>query len=109
MAVTDFYTDGFTIESRSTAPGYGGNTWATVGSYSGFMQPLTGNEVFKFGKSAGDVTHRFYTGLSTSVEQGYRITWQGQKYEVIYSDQPTGIAGRSSHKEILCKLILKDG
>lgn len=104
MAIKDFYESGLTIETRSTAAAYGGNTWSILGTdYKGFVQPLSSNDTFKQGKSGDDITHRFYTYVSTPAEYGYRLTWQGVKYIMTNTVQPSGISSVQHHKEILLR------
>jgi len=106
MAISDFYKVGFTIESRTETSTYSGASWSDVGTnYSGYVQPVSSSDTFKQGKSGEDVTHRFYTSVSTPCEYGYRLTWQGKKYIMVGTDQPLGISSQSSHKEILLKVF----
>jgi hypothetical protein len=81
------------------------DTFSLVGYFRGFVQPIGGNEQFMKGKGGENVTARYYTGLSTPVKYGYRITDSGQSYIMLYSIQPTGISGTGHHKEVICGLF----
>ncbi len=73
-----------------------------VGTYRGFIQPLSGYGVYMKGKNGEDSTHRFYTDVGTPCEYGHKLTQDGIDYIMLYVTQPRGISGTGHHKEILC-------
>jgi hypothetical protein len=97
--LTDYYTP-FTIEDRTGAGDFDGISWTSIGVYFGFIQPVSMNAVFKDGKGGESATHRLYTGMTTPVKYGYKVTQNGQSYI-----QPAGISGVGDHKEIMMGLF----
>jgi len=85
--------------------GFISDTFTFLGYYKGFMQPISGNEVFQKGKGGESASYRFYTGMRTPVKYGYRITIGNQSYMMLYAEQPTGISGTQHHKEIICSIF----
>lgn len=75
----------------------------------GFIQPLSGNEIFQYAKGGQNITVRMYTPIeNTELEYLDRVTQNGRSYTVIYADQQTGISGVGDHLEILMGKF-KDG
>ena len=98
------YYKSFTLYRRTDSD-FSGATYASVGTYKGFIQPVGGGETFREGKGGEAATHRLYTGLSTPAVYGDRVTYKGQNYKVIYAIQPQGISSVEHHKEILLGLF----
>lgn len=91
----------FDIDVR-TGRGTAAVTWEPVaGPHKGFIQPLSGGEVFRDGKGGESATHRLYTSVNTPTKYGYRITQNGQEYIMLYAVQPSGISGVVHHKELI--------
>lgn len=97
--LTDFYKP-FLIERR-VGGDFTDDEYITVGTYHGFIQPVSGTETFRDGKAGEQVTARLYTGLTTPGIYGYKVTQDGQSYIMLYTIQPVGISAVSHHKEIL--------
>jgi hypothetical protein len=100
-----FYTDAI-IESFVTSND------STVNSYYDtpvdiicFIQPISGNEVFRYGRADEDSTHRMYCPVSVIANYGDKVTQNGVAYKVLFADQPTGISGVNDHKEIVLGLF----
>lgn len=82
--------------------GYADGSYALrPGNFTGFVQPLRGNEQYKQGKGGEDCTAILYTSVNTPVEYLDKVIFKGQNYIVLYSFQPQGISGTGHHKEIL--------
>ena len=77
------------------------DTWTVVGYFKGFIQMVSGSEVFQNGKGGEKVTHRLYTHLQTPCKYGYRVTQNGQSYIMLHTIQTNGVSGTGHHKEIL--------
>ena len=75
-------------------------SYAEVGTYRGFIQPVGGNESSAFNAQAESYSHRLYTDVSTPVLYGDRITQSGLTWRAVFVSQPEGISGRVHHKEI---------
>jgi hypothetical protein len=103
MALTDYYTN-FTLSKR-THSGFSGASWSAGTTYTGFIQPVSGSDRFKEGKSGEDITHRLYTDIATPVEYGDRVTQNSVTYTAVSTVQPAGVSGVGSHKEILLGLF----
>jgi len=87
---------------KKAVSGYSDGTYTLrSGNYTGFVQPLRGNEQYKSGKGGEDCTAILYTGLNTVVEYLDKIIYKGQNYIALYTLQPQGISGTGHHKEIL--------
>jgi hypothetical protein len=68
----------------------------------GSFQPITGSETFRDGKGGESATHRLYADVRTTLVYGDQVTHGGQTYVTLYAIQPSGISGRSHHKEYIC-------
>jgi hypothetical protein len=99
MSNIEKYYRAFT-SNRLTVVQWGNNS-KTPTEYTGYIQPVSGGEVFKDGKAGEQVTHRLYTAVSVDFQYGDVITQDSQNYYVVYSDQVGGITNRQHHKEIL--------
>jgi hypothetical protein len=96
-----------TIE-RKTGGDFSAVSWSdiTAATDKGYIQPVSGHEVFETGKGGEKITSRMYAPMTnTAVQYGDRITQDGQKYLIVYSIQPKGISAESHHKEILMGAI----
>jgi len=97
----DRYYSAFTLQRQS-----GGVTivnepsYSDVGTYRGFIQPRSGSESGAFQALTERYSHVLYTDTSTPVQFGDRVVQSGVTYRAVFTVQPTGIAGRSHHKEI---------
>jgi len=83
-----------------TEDGYS-RTLGTAQTGQGFIQPVGGNESFQHFNLAARVTARLYCPVGLNVKHGDIVTQDGIAYNVLYSEQPNGIAGTGSHKEVL--------
>lgn len=100
--LTDYYTP-FTLYQKSNpSNSFTGSDYTAVsGAFTGFIQPIGGNETFRDGKGGESATHRLYTNVTYGIVYGDRVEQNSQTYTVLYAIQPTGISGVSHHKEII--------
>ena len=102
IKVLEKYFTAFTLYTITPpGTGWGDSTWTAAGNYKGFIQPISGGEVFQDGKAGEKATHRLYTYVSTPVNYGDKVSQGGQDYFVIYAIQPAGISGVNHHKEVI--------
>lgn len=86
-----------------------GDQWSTVAwiqigtAYEkGYIQKVSGSEVFQTGKAGEKVEFRMFCPMNTvELFYGDRITQDGKKYIVLTPWQPVGISSESHHKEIM--------
>ncbi len=74
-------------------------------NFRGFIQPLSGDESFKLGKSGEEASHRLYTRVGAPVQKGDKISQKGQVYIAVFTNQLRGITGFSKHKEIILRVF----
>lgn len=98
MAISNYYKK-FTASRPNQASWDGGSN--SLGTFKGFLQPVSGSESFDHFKQDEKVTHRLYTDVSTRLLYGDIITYSGLDYTVVFSLQENGISGIERHKEIL--------
>jgi hypothetical protein len=80
-------------------------TVADVGTFRGFIQPVSGGEASRFAKLDELVTHRLYCPVSVALEYGDVVTQGEYTGVVVFSNQAEGIAGVDHHKEILLSSV----
>lgn len=96
----------FTLKRQDTpASAMTEPTYTTVGTYRGFIQPVSGNESTLFSKVDENYSHRLYTGLDTPVEYGDRIEQDGLTWRAVETKQPRGVSAVQHHKEILLEYV----
>lgn len=95
-----YYSD-FTL-SRSTNDGWEDSALATVGTYQGFVQVVSGGEVFEHFKLDDKVDARLYCGLDVPAVYNDVVEQGTDKYRVVWpSGQTGGISNTLHHKELL--------
>jgi hypothetical protein len=103
--LTDYYS-GIVIKIRNEpADSFDPVTETTLAGYSGFIQPISGNEIFRDGKGGEQATHRLYTNVSTPGVYGYKVEQNSQTYIMLYALQPGGISNVGHHKEVILGLF----
>jgi len=76
-------------------------TLGTAQDGKGFIQPIGGNESFEHFNLSARPTSRMYCPVSLALKHGDIINQDSLAYNVLWSEQPTGISSTGSHKEVL--------
>lgn len=71
-----------------------------VGTYRGFIQPISGSETTQANALKELRSHRLYTSTQTPVEQGDEIEQDGVTYRAVFTTQVNGISSVQHHKEV---------
>ena len=96
-------------DTTGTAAQFGGGTEAVVQYSRGFIQPVSGGETLEFLRVDDKATHRLYCPVELLAQYGDIIEQSGQRFIVVYADQPNGITGFLFHKEILLQRYAANG
>ena len=96
-------------DTTSTAAQFGGGSEAVVQYSRGFIQPVSGGENLDYLRLDDKATHRLYCPVDLPAIYGDIIEQKGERFIVVYADQPNGITGFLFHKEILMKRYATDG
>jgi len=101
--ISDFYTESFTVSSRTATVSSIGSytaTWATLGTFKGFMDYLSGQERQISAQYIDRATHIIGCSSTCSwITALHRITdADGKKYRVLHTDNPVQ---RDHHLELL--------
>jgi len=101
--ITDYFTEAFTVEASTTtvsAIGSWAPAWATLGTFSGFMDYLTGREIMVSAQFIDKATHIIgCPSTCTWIKTAHRILDSNSKvYRILHIDNPVF---RDHHLEIL--------
>lgn len=70
-------------------------TWTSERSLDGFLDYMSGNSNrFDYNAKLSDTTHVFvcdYVNLGKKVAENYRLTHDGDVYEILHVDNPMGL------------------
>lgn len=78
-------------------------TETLVGTYLGFIQPVSGGEASRFSKTGEEYTHRLYTGVKTPARFGDIVRFGDAQWSVVFAEQAQGISSVGHHKEVELK------
>lgn len=96
----------FTIERKSPgASAVDVPTTSAVGTFLGFVQPVSGSELAAFGGLQESITHRLYTDVATPVQYGDEIVQDGVRWRAVFTTQTTGISSVDHHKEVVLSYV----
>ena len=90
----------YTLTEKNTDDPFG-PAESVVEQGRGFLQPVNSSETFEHLKSDQEITARLYTNVDSIAKYGHILTYEGNKYTVVYALQPQGISSVGHHKEIL--------
>jgi hypothetical protein len=102
--ISDYYTQNFTVEAETTdnkaAIGSWAPTWATLGTFKGWMDYLTGRESLAAAQFIDKATHMIGCSSTNSwILPSHRIKDSDSKiYRVLHVDNPIR---RDHHLEII--------
>lgn len=75
-------------------------TRTLVGTYRGFIQPVSGSETTQANALKELRSHRLYTYANTPIEQGDEIEQDSVTYRAVFTTQPRGVSSVQHHKEV---------
>jgi len=101
--IEDFYTESFTVEAATTAKATIGSwapTWASAGTFKGWIDYLFGKDVQVSAQFADKASHIIGCSSTCSWIKNYHriLDSDSKKYRVLHVDNPVR---RSHHLEIL--------
>ncbi len=108
--ISDYFTESFTVEAATTAKATIGSwapVWATLGTFTGFMDYLSGGDMQVSAQFIDKATHIIgCPSTCTWILNKHRIKDSDSKiYRVLHVDNPVR---RSHHLEILLEYIGTD-
>ena len=101
MAIKDYYTETFIIESPSTTVSdIGGWTpsYSTLSTILGAIDELTGQDQNIAKQYIDKATHILFCSSTVTITSKYRVTYDSEYYRVLNVDNPVK---RSHHLEVL--------
>ena len=102
MALDNYYK-ALTL-TKTTSTEWGGIV-DVVTNWTGFIQPISGGEVFKNGRAGEEITHRLYIATNFTGVYRDKVIQNSISYRIVYSNQVEGISSVDHHKEILLELF----
>ncbi len=91
------------IQRPKTAAGTLGNqgdlTWPNIATIRCRIEPVSGNETDRSGKTTAEVTHMMYCGKRVDIEPSDRVIAGSATYRVDYVNKSPG--GLQRHKEVM--------
>lgn len=105
LYITKYFTQDFDIERSTPVPNAWGNeedSFATVSSEKGFIQPVSGAEAITNGREEGTELFTLFCGVTVDIRGGDRVVYDGKTFQVKQTQDPvgSGISNVQSHQEI---------
>jgi len=106
MAISDYYTSGWSYKTVTNGKDSGGALTITYGAavkFNGFIQKLSATEQRRHGKDSVLSTHIIFAPATCLVKENCVVyDPDGREYKVLYVDNVNRL---DHHKEIECQLV----
>ncbi len=80
--------------------GFSSVTYESIGTFQGYIQPVSASQDFTTGKNGEKVTYRLYTDIATPITYANKIIQNGIEYVILYEQGINGVVNLRHHKEV---------
>lgn len=97
--INNWFKQTFVIKRLISEEDWSEDTYLTVGTFKGFIQPLSGDTQVSSGKQTFTLTHTIYCQPSVVFNTDDLIYYGGKEY-IVRTYQMSGISGIEDHQEV---------